>query len=322
MSFAVNFAIRLMAATLRIPPDRKAKHAEWLLAQKAAGGGFRGRSDSPDLYYTAFGIRCALLLDCLDAEFLREALPFLRRQARSSLTTVDLASYLSIAFTAELLGGVAIDDRTPEERKAWVAALLTPYQRSDGGWAKSPNSALGSTYHTFLALQCLEIADIPIPEPRRVVAMVRQRQAADGGFVDLPFLRESGTNPTAAALAVLYDLDALDLQTSEEACRFLRNMQREDGGFAASARAPCSDLLSTFTAMVSLDLLNALDPSTAEAAMTYASRLEHPAGGFRGVTLDDQRDVEYTFYGLAATAWSGDAPQPDPRPDGLPVDRP
>lgn len=321
MSFAVDFAVRLMAAAPRIPPDRKAKHAEWLLAQKAAGGGFRGRGDSPDLYYTAFGIRCALLLDCLDAEFLREMLPFLRRQARSSLTTVDLASYLSIMFTAEFLAGVSVDDRPLEERKAWVADLLTPYQRPDGGWAKSPDSALGSTYHTFLALQCLEIADIPVPDSRGVVAMVRQRQAADGGFVDLPFLRESGTNPTAAALAVLYDLDALDPQTSEEACRFLRNMQREDGGYAASARAPCSDLLSTFTAMVSLDLLNALDPSTAEAAMTYASRLEHPAGGFRGVTLDDQRDVEYTFYGLAATAWSGDAPQPDPRPDGLPVDR-
>lgn len=321
MSFAVEFAVRLMAAAPRIPPHRKAKHAEWLLTQKAAGGGFRGRGESPDLYYTAFGIRCALLLDCLNTDLLREMLPFLRLQARGSLTTVDLASYLSITFTAELLGGVSIDDRTPEERKAWVADLLMPYQRPDGGWAKSPNSALGSTYHTFLALQCLEIADIPVPDPRGAVAMVRQRQAADGGFVDLPFLRESGTNPTAAALAVLYDLDALDPQTSEEACRFLRNMQREDGGFAASARAPCSDLLSTFTAMVSLDLLNALDPATADVAMTYASRLEHPAGGFRGVALDDQRDAEYTFYGLAATAWSEDMRQPNPRPDGLPVDR-
>jgi len=83
-------------------------------------------------------------------------------------------------------------------------------------------------------------------------------------------------------------------------------MQRRDGGFAAAARAPCSDLLSTFTAVVSLDLLDALEESTAEAALRYVFELEHPEGGFRGVTLDDQRDAEYTFYGLAATAWLGE----------------
>ncbi len=306
MSFAVDFAVRLMAAATRISQERKAIHSDWLLAQQAEGGGFRGRSDLPDLYYTAFGVRCALLLDCLDAGLLTEMLPYLRRQAGCSLATADLASYLTIAFTAEFFAGVSIDDRTPEERKEWVAALLMPYRRSDGGWAKSPNSGLSSTYHTFLALGCLELADLAVPEPQRVADMIRRRQASDGGFVDLPVLRESGTNTTAAALAVLYDLDALSDQTRQRACGFLRTMQRGDGGFAAGARAPCSDLLSTFTAVVILDLLDALEASTAEAALRYASELEHPAGGFRGVTLDDQRDVEYTFYGLAATAWLSD----------------
>ncbi|NMC19958.1 MAG: terpene cyclase/mutase family protein [Thermogutta sp.] len=303
MSFAVEFAVRLMAAAPRIPQERKAKHAEWLLAQRAAGGGFRGRSDLPDLYYTAFGVRCALLLDCLDAAFLAEMLPFLRRESRGPLATADLASYLTIAFTAEFFAGVSIDDRSPEERAEWAASLLMPYRRPDGGWAKSPNSALSSTYHTFLALECLELADIAVPEPRQIAAMIRGRQASDGGFVDLPFLREGGTNPTAAALAVLYDLDALSDRTRQEACGFLHSMQRGDGGFAASGRAPCSDLLSTFTALVSLDFLDALDGSTAAAAQRYVSGLEHLEGGFRGVTLDDQRDAEYTFYGLAATAW-------------------
>ncbi|GAB4142499.1 prenyltransferase/squalene oxidase repeat-containing protein [Thermopirellula anaerolimosa] len=308
MSFAVEFAVRLMASAPRIPQDRKTVHAEWLLAQRAPGGGFRGRSDLPDLYYTAFGVRCALLLDCLDAALLSEMVPFLRRQSHNPLAAADLASYLTIAFTAELFAGVCIDDRSPEERKAWVAGLLMPYQRADGGWAKSPNSALSSTYHTFLALGCCELADITIPDPHRVTAMVRQRWAADGGFVDLPFLRESGTNPTAAALAVLHDLDALDELTSRDACGFLRRMQRSDGGFAASARAPCSDLLSTFTAIVSLDLLDSLDGPTADAAKRYVDGLEHPQGGFRGIQLDDQRDVEYTFYGLAATAMLANRP--------------
>jgi len=303
MSFAVEFAVRLMAAAPRIPRESKDKHAAWLLAQRAAGGGFRGRSDLPDLYYTAFGVRCALLLDCLDATFLAEMLPFLRQQSRTSLATVDLTSYLTIAFTAEFFAGLSIDDRSPEQRQEWVATLLMPYRRSDGGWAKSPNSGLSSTYHTFLALGCLELTDIAVPEPQRVAAMIRQRQTSDGGFVDLPFLREGGTNPTAAALAVLYDLEALSEQIRQRACGFLHAMQREDGGFAAGARAPCSDLLSTFTAVVSLDLMDALEKPTAEAALRYVSGLEHPDGGFRGVTLDDQRDVEYAFYGLAATAW-------------------
>ncbi len=312
MSFAVDFALRLMKTAPRLPEDQRARHSTWLLSEAVADGAFRGRSDLADLYYTAFGVRCALVLGCLDVPFLEKMRPFLQQQTHQKLTVVDLASFLNIAFLADLFGGVAIDDRSPQERQNWALQILNLYRRPDGGWAKSSKSSQSSTYHTFLALGCLELLDVPAPEPQRILAMLLQRQASDGGFVDLPFLRESGTNPTAAALAVLSDLNVLDDSISQKASSFLRSMQRTDGGFAAAAQAPCSDLLSTVTAIVSLDLLNSLDAPTAKAAKQYVTGLEHSDGGYRSVILDDQRDVEYTFYGLAATAWLAEAPPQAP----------
>jgi hypothetical protein len=51
-----------------------------------------------------------------------------------------------------------------------------------------------------------------------------------------------------------------------------------------------------------LDQLGTLDRIDREQVVEFASSMEQPAGGFRGGVWDERSDVEYTFYGLGATA--------------------
>jgi geranylgeranyl transferase type-2 subunit beta len=77
-------------------------------------------------------------------------------------------------------------------------------------------------------------------------------------------------------------------------------MQIAEGGFRAHARIPSADLLSTFTGLVALSDLGALEQVDLAAAREYVEALELLDGGYLAGAFDDQADVEYTFYGLAA----------------------
>ena len=120
-------------------------------------------------------------------------------------------------------------------------------------------------------------------------------------------MRRSGTNPTAAAVAILQMLTergslALTSQVKEDVANFLAAMPSPEGGLRANSRTPLADLLSTFTGVWTLHQLGALDRIDAAATLRYAQALELPTGGFRGGLWDDRTDAEYTFYGLGTFA--------------------
>ncbi len=121
-------------------------------------------------------------------------------------------------------------------------------------------------------------------------------------------MKRSGTNPTAAAIGLLKLLDALDAPTRGAAVDFLFDMQTDEGGLRANTRIPIADLLSTFTGLVSLADLDQAGAIDRVAARRYVDSLQEEQGGYRGADWDTGRDVEYTFYGLGATALlAGDA---------------
>jgi geranylgeranyl transferase type-2 subunit beta len=120
--------------------------------------------------------------------------------------------------------------------------------------------------------------------------------------VELALLSHSGTNPTAAAVAALRILGALDEQTRARAAAFLARLQTPAGGWRANTQIPWPDLLSTFTGLVALrDLEDHKDVNLA-AARGFVAALETPLGGFLAAPVDDTVDVEYTFYGLGTLA--------------------
>jgi geranylgeranyl transferase type-2 subunit beta len=147
-----------------------------------------------------------------------------------------------------------------------------------------------------------------LPRQGEAVRFVHSRRRDDGGFVEIAPMRQSGTNPTSAAVGVLQitavegegspNQAALGPDIRAGVIRFLTAMPSPEGGFRANGRAPLADLLSTFTGLWTLRQLGALDQVDLEAALGYVRRLELPSGGFRGGLWDGQTDVEYTFYGL------------------------
>jgi geranylgeranyl transferase type-2 subunit beta len=178
-------------------------------------------------------------------------------------------------------------------------------RRADGGYAKGVEGAASSTYHTFLVLLCLEVLECPVPEPEKIVAFLNTQRAEDGGFREIRASKRAGTNPTAAAIATLRMLNAMDEDTRLDTIDFLADMQTDEGGLRANTRIPIADLLSTFTGVLTLMDLGGEREIDLAHARRFVAELEQPEGGFHGAAWDPAHDVEYSFYGLGCLALLG-----------------
>jgi geranylgeranyl transferase type-2 subunit beta len=278
------------------------RHRAFLIAKQSADGGWPGREGGSDLYYTAFALRGLAITAGLNSPTIARTVQFLKGQLTRAVSVVDFMSLLYAARLIEVTGGQNILSEHGADWPARVAATLESFRKSDGGYAKAIDGASGSTYHTFLVALCYELISMPIPDPQRVVDFVRSRRRDDGGYVEVSAARRGGTNPTAAAVALLLMLDALDADTRASVGTFLAPMQSAEGGLRANDRAPLADLLSTFTGLLTLMDLDGADRIDLNAARRFIDSVEAPGGGFHGGVWDQATDVEYTFYGLGTLA--------------------
>ena len=197
-------------------------------------------------------------------------------------------------------------DLLANEPATWreeAAARLEAVRTSDGGYAKSPDGASGSTYHTFLVVLSYQLLGLPVPRRNALVQFLYDRQRDDGGFVEIGPIRRAGTNPTAAAAALLQEFGAVDEELRHDLRGFLKTVRGDEGGLQANSRVPFADSLSTFTGLLTirdLSLGPLLDPERVRDWVQ--SQLEFPTGGFRAASWDSAADVEYTFYGLGLLA--------------------
>ena len=176
--------------------------------------------------------------------------------------------------------------------------LLTSLRQPDGGFARTAQASIGSTYQTFLVAICLELMGHPLPQDDPCVGFLMSQRRDDGGFLEVRVAKRSGTNPTAAAIGALRTLDALPESIANGAAEFLAELQSDEGGFQANTRMPLPDLLSTFTSCVTLWEADSLEKIDTARAWQYGLGMAREGGGFAGFELDPAEDVEYTFYGL------------------------
>jgi geranylgeranyl transferase type-2 subunit beta len=330
ISYLGNLSLRLAGGAMRLPEELRRRHATFLSGQQRADGGFAGRQGDSDAYYTGFALRGLALLGELAAESADRAARFLVGLIDRPLPSVDFLSLVYSAVLLEVTHGLDVFALAGRDRRTVVETHLRRFLRGDGGYAKTETGPHSSVYHTFLAVTCRQLVGLPATDdPERLIRLVRSRFREDGGFVDLAPLPQGGTNPTAAAVALLTMFDALDEPTHRATARFLAGMQNAEGGLRANARIPMADLLSTFTGLVALTDLKASQsrfqnphppqdrsavggqPDSFEtasgaidrpAARRYIASLDTPAGGFRAGQWDNAVDVEYTFYGLGVSA--------------------
>jgi geranylgeranyl transferase type-2 subunit beta len=297
--YLARLTARLTEGLQRLPAEVRSRHADHLRLAQNADGGFPDREGGSDLYYTGFGLRGLAVLDALVPEIAERAAGFLRASLTRQASVVDFFSLLYAALVVQSAGGPDVLAASPPDWPQRVAATLETFRTPDGGYAKTPGSPSGSTYHTFLVGLCYQLLGRPLPDPNAVARFVASRRRDDGGYVEIAPMRRSGTNPTAAAVGLL-QLIQHDVPAGVTDC--LAGMVSPEGGFRANTRAPLADLLSTFTAAWTLDQLDARDRIDTAQALDYTRSLDRLGGGFRGGLWDDGSDVEYTFYGLGVLA--------------------
>jgi len=283
------------------------RHAAYFLAQQRDDGGFAGREGESDLYYTGFGLRGLTILGELYGPVGEKSASFLSDKLTGRESVIDLLSLIYGTAMVETAAGIDCFRHLEHDWKTDLATWLETLRREDGGYAKGPQGTASSTYHTFLVLLCLQLLERSPPQPEKIVEFLYARQQEEGGFLEIRVGKRAGANPTAAAIASLRMLDALDDETRERTLDFMCDMQTDDeGGFRANTRIPFADLLSTFTALVTLADLDALEEAELEHAQRYVKSLESPQGGFRAASIDEVVDVEYSFYGIGALAFLGE----------------
>ena len=296
--YLAQLTMRLAAGVSLLPADKRAEHTAFFLDRQQPDGGFAGREGGSDLYYTGFGLRGLAILGHLKGKPATRAAGFLQGRLTGQESIVD---FLSLIYSAELLRILADIDIFEDIQTDWRTAVIQSFlrlRRDDGGFAKGAEGHASSTYHSFLVSICLELLGSPIPAPEQLIRFLKSQQADDGGFREIRVSKRSGTNPTAAAVATLRMLDALQGDVAQDAAEFLLEMQNDEGGLLANTRIPIADILSTFTGLVALQDLAADHELDRPALTHYALSLESESGGFVAAAWDEVRDVEYSFYGL------------------------
>jgi geranylgeranyl transferase type-2 subunit beta len=293
-SFLLRLTKRLASELRRLDPERAARHVNFILRFRQADGGFAGREGGSDLYYTSFAVRALALLDALDQSRCQDIATYLKSAAsRREYSLIDLVSWLYSVITVQLIGNLAPLAGDTEGFADEVTGSLEAFRRPDGGYARTSEGGVGSTYHTFLAALCY------------VERFVLSRRRDDGGFVEIKQMKRSGANPTAAAAALLKRFGSIDDQTTLGIETFLTGVRGDEGGFRANNQIPFCDLLSTFTVLLTAHELGFVKRIDTGSCLRFVNQLEGAEGGFRGAAWDGGADPEYTFYGLGALALLG-----------------
>jgi geranylgeranyl transferase type-2 subunit beta len=297
--YLLQLADRVASGLRRLPPGRLELHRGFVLDKQTAEGGFPGREGGADLYYTGFAVRALAVTGGLPDGCIEPLAGWLSASSLLQLNAIDLLSWLYSALVVQASGGPDLLADQPSDLPDQLITSLLTLRTADGGFAKSSEGALGSTYQSFLVALIFEMLGRAIPRRNQLVQFLYDRQRDDGGFVEIAPMRRSGTNPTAAAVALLSMLNALDADISADVAGFLSDVAGGEGGFQANTRVPFADGLSTFTGLLTAQNLGFRDILPRERILNYvAQQLEWKSGGFRGASWDQQLDVEYTFYGL------------------------
>jgi len=259
-------------------------------------GGYRGRGEQGDLYYTVFAMEILL---ALDAELLAEGIEAYLRSFRAG-ETLDLVHLACLARCwANLPGKTA-----PSEVRTGILDRIEGCRRGDGGYSGRPEDEHSTVYHGFLALCAYQDLGKNLPDAPALAGSV-----LPGAGDPTPVL--------AGAVVLLRNLgiSIADVVAGAEADRLceryrtvagtvaqrLLDRYHEEGGFFAIPQVPLPDLLSTATALHALAVAGvSLDAVRTSCLAAYVTSLWSDLGGFRGMAGDDEIDCEYTYYGLLA----------------------
>lgn len=264
------------------------KVVAFLEGQLNDDGGAADRSGKSDLYYTAF------VLDSLIA--LQAELPVER--VRNYLERFGAGLDLDLVHKACLVRcWTALGQGWPSESFASdMLAEIETHRTEDGGYAMICGAHHGTLYHAFLALGVYQDCKEEIPDRSRLIASFESLRTEDGAYGNSLSMK-LGTTPSTAAAAAL--LGQLDWPLAPEVGQWLLAQQHPQGGFKASPLTPLPDLLSTATALHALSTLGLTIGERHHITLDFLDSL-WSGNGFYAFWEDDVLDCEYVYYALLA----------------------
>ena len=275
-----------------LPSESRDAVVEFLLRQLSEDGGFRGRSESSDVYYTAFAFEALLALQAdppLDRieTYLRSFGPgneldfvHLACLVRSRANLCDSGGHIESTVSGAML------------------ANLREYVSSDGAFATATAAEAGSAYACFFALGAHQDLQAEFEARDDVLECLEGLKMPDGGYANERTTKLSSTPATAAAISILHYLQE---PIPEASLEWLLARVHLKGGFTPVAfvsESVIPDLLSTATALHALGLAGTPLDDVREKCLDFLDSLWTTEGGFKGSWADDLVDAEYTYYGL------------------------
>jgi len=257
--------------------------------QLTPAGGFRGRSEHGDLYYSVFALGS---LAALHAEIPAGHLaPWIESMGDGA--SLDLVHLACLARCRAVLTPTGRDRRIDRA----ILDRIESHRSRNGGYAESPQHAGGTAYGAFLAVGAYQDLGASVSDPDRAAESLAALRDPEGGYGNSPDIPGASVPATAAAVTVMRHLGRAG---DESAVAWLAEQFRPDGGMGAWPGAPASDLLSTAVGLHALRLAGAELGDIRKSCLDFVDSLWSSRGGFRGHHTDSTLDCEYTFYGLLA----------------------
>lgn len=264
--------------------DARSIMTQFVLNKMNSDGGFRGRSQASDLYYTVFAV------DSLNA--LTPQWPQNRTEA--FVRSFGNGENLDYVHTASLAKCRAEFAETLAETQT-NNQILNRLRLTPDEFISDTGRRAASIYNIFLARLALDAYKTVHAPTQGAIDYIMQCRTPDGGFGNTPGNQSGTTTVTAATVALLADAGA---DAPPEAIEWIKHRLNSTGGFSPNPATPSPDLLSTATALFAMKFLDIEVIFPLEAFLEYIASLWTDEGGFKGHTADSEADCEFTFYGL------------------------
>ena len=261
---------------------------EYIRSQMEECAFFVDKRRRKDVYYSVFGLMLSYVfgvrIDCSAARTQLE----LNKPNEHDL--VHYAAYIRSKMILILL----------ERNKAGIvlSRLFSVEEKTLPAFTGFPHNDPHSPYSVFILLSLLEDMGHKIKNKNELLRSLDLYRISGGGYSNneratVPNAL-SATNATAAALCIRGQLEGYNMNEDVE---YLRGLQDESGGFFATDQSPVPDILSTATALFVLSCYKKA-PLVEPDAFIEAHWLD--SGGFAPTLLENESDIEYTFYGILA----------------------
>jgi hypothetical protein len=268
----------------KLSSEAQGRIRQYVESQKVSEAFFVDKNRKEDVYYTAFGLMLAYIFGLkVNPE---EAGRQLETVSTDKSDLIHYAAYVRSQMLLKLLNG--------KQLQMFFTRLFAAGKTEVPVFTSLPHNDMQSPYSQFIRLSLMEDMRQRTGNAKEIIESLRAYKVPSGGYSNLAGGATASVNATAAALSVIGQLEGYHFHDDVD---YLYRSQDESGGFCAAGQVSAPDILSTATALFVMQCYG-LSPRIHPERFIEAHWLE--SGGFAPTLLEENSDIEYTFYGILA----------------------